>query len=394
MEPARLTTTGVAKGGAAIARDDDGRIVFVRGALPDEVVTADVREVKRDFAFADVAEVIDPSPWRIAPPCRFVAAGCGGCDWQHVALDGQRALKVRIVRDALTRLARLDDHPPIDVVALPGTAYRTTVRGVVRDGRFAFRRHASHEPVEIASCLVAHPLLDAVIRDGDFGRAREVTLRGGVHTGERLVIAEPHAKGVRVDDGVLVVGTDALRRGASAQFHDDVAGVRFRISARSFFQARADGADALVRAVGDELADIDAAGRAVDLYAGVGLFAATALARWPEVVAVEHSAAAVADCRVNAPSATVVRRDVGEWRPAPADVVVADPSRDGLGREAAERVAATGAARVVLVSCDPAAFGRDTALLRAHGYELRSLRIVDLFPQTSHVEVVSRFDRR
>ena len=393
MDRARFTTTGVAKGGAAIARAADGRVVFIRGALPDEVVTAEVREVRRDFSMADVHDVVDPSPWRIAPPCREVAAGCGGCDWQHVSLDGQRALKIRIVEDALIRLGHFDAYPPISFVSLPGVGYRSTVRGVVREGRFAFRRRSSHDPVEVASCLVAHPLLDALIRDGDFGRAREVTLRCGVHTGDRLVIGSPHAKGIRVSDDVEVVGLDRLRRGAASFIHEEIEGVRFRISARSFFQSRADGAAALVRAVSDELADIPGQGRAVDLYAGVGLFAATALARWPEVVAVENNASAVGDCRVNVPNARTVRADVSEWRPDHASVVVADPARDGLGRAAAERVAATGAARVVLVSCDPAAFGRDAALLRGHGYELSCVRVVDLFPQTSHVEVVSRFDR-
>jgi 23S rRNA (uracil1939-C5)-methyltransferase len=394
VDLARLTTTGVAKGGAAIARDDDGRVVFVRGALPDEVVCAEVREVKRDFALADVTEIIDASPWRIEPPCPAVARGCGGCDWQHVSIDGQRALKIRIVRDALSRVARIDDHPPIGFVGLPRTAYRTTVRGMVRGRRFAFRRRASHEPVGIDSCLVAHPLLDALIRDGDFGRASEVTLRAGAHTGERLVVAAPNARGITLAPDVTVVGTDRLRRGEPASFHEEVAGVRFRVSARSFFQARADGAAALVDAVVSELAGVEPRGRAVDLYAGVGLFAATALASWPQVIAVEHSASAIADCRVNAPQARVVRRDVGQWTPTEAAVVVADPSRDGLGRAGADTIAATGAAAVVLVSCDPAAFGRDAALLRAHGYVLQSARVVDLFPQTSHVEVVSRFDRR
>ena len=394
MDRARFATTGVAKGGAAIARDADGLVVFIRGALPDEVVAAEVREVRRAFAMADVVEVIDPSPWRIAPPCPEVAAGCGGCDWQHVSLDGQRALKIRIVEDSLTRIARLDAPPPITFTALPGVGYRSTVRGVVRDGRFAFRRRSSHEPVEVASCLVAHPLLDELIRDGGFGHAREVTLRCGVHTGDRLVIGSPHAKGITVPDGVAVVGLDQLRRGAASFFHEEIAGARFRVSARSFFQARADGAAELVAAVDEALADVVAHGRAVDLYAGVGLFAATALARWPELVAVENNASAVGDCRVNVPQARTVRADVAQWRPDEASVVVADPAREGLGRAAAERVAATGAARVVLVSCDPAAFGRDAALLQGHGYELRAARIVDLFPQTSHIEVVSGFDRR
>ena len=394
MDRPQLHTTGVAKGGAAIARDADGRVVFVRGALPDEVVTAEIVEAKRDYATAEVCDVIEPSPWRIEPPCPFVAAGCGGCDLQHASLEGQRALKVRIVEDALKRVARLPEHPAIDVVSLPGVAYRTTLRGVVRDRRFAFRRRASHDAVAVATCLVAHPLLDALIRDGNFGTAEEVTLRCGVNTGDRLVLASPRAKGIAVADGVAVVGRDELRRGAVSFFHEEVAGIRFRVSARSFFQARADGAAALVDTVRDFVQDLPSDGVAVDLYAGVGLFAATALARWPEVIAVEQSASSVGDCRHNVPPARVVRADVDRWQAQAASVVVADPARQGLGAAAADRVADTGAPRVVLVSCDPAAFGRDVALLKARGYELQALRIVDLFPQTSHVEVVSRFDRR
>jgi 23S rRNA (uracil1939-C5)-methyltransferase len=394
MDRPQLHTTGVAKGGAAIARDADGRVIFVRGALPDEVVTADIVEAKRDYATAELRDVIEPSPWRIEPPCPFVAAGCGGCDLQHASLEGQRALKVRIVEDALKRVARLPEHPAIAVVSLPGVAYRSTVRGVVHDRRFAFRRRGSHDAVAVATCLVAHPLLDALIREGDFGATEEVTLRCGVNTGDRLVIASPRAKGISVADGVAVVGRDALRRGAVSFFHEEVDGVRFRVSARSFFQARADGAAALVEAVREYIDDIPSEGVAIDLYAGVGLFAATALARWPDVLAVEQSASSVGDCRHNAPHARVVRSDIDGWEPEAAAVVVADPSRHGLGPAAADRVAATGAQRVVLVSCDPAAFGRDVALLQARGYGLQALRVVDLFPQTSHVEVVSRFDRR
>ena len=393
MDWPQLRTTGVAKGGAAIARDADGRVVFVRGALPDEVVRAEIVDVKRDFATAEVREVIEASTWRIEPPCPAVAAGCGGCDLQHASLEGQRALKVRIVEDALTRIARVREYPAIDVVALPGVAYRTIVRGVVTKGRFAYRRRASHEAIDIGTCLVAHPLLDALIRDGAFGRTHEVTLRCGANTGERLVLASPRAKGIVVAEDVIVVGRDALRRGGAACLHEDVAGVRFRISAGSFFQGRVDGAAALVDAVGDYLAGSPSEGLAIDLYSGVGLFAATVLARWPAVLAVEQSASALEDCRRNAPGARVVRGDVDEWQPEAASVVVADPSRHGLGPAAADRVAATGAAHVVLVSCDPAAFGRDVALLQARGYTLRALRLVDLFPQTSHAEVVSRFDR-
>lgn len=396
-EVLELTTTGVAKGGEAIARDADGRVVFVRGALPGERVLAEVREAKRDFARAEVAEVLEASPWRVEPPCPMVAAGCGGCDLQHASLDGQRAVKRTIVEDALRRGAKLPDHPPVRVVPLPGSGYRTTVKALVHDGRVALRRHHSHDAVVLGSCLVAHPLLDELVADGRFGAADAVTLRCGARTGERLVVVSPNARDVRVPDGVVVVGADELRDGHRAEYHEIVAGVSFRVSADAFFQARADGADALVQVVG-ELAAPDAGDepwrRAADLYAGVGLFAATVLSEVPEVLAVESNRAAVRDGTVNAPRARWARVAMERWRPEPVDLVVADPARAGLGREAARRVAATGASRVVLVSCDPASFARDVALLVAAGYGLDDVVAIDLFPHTSHVEVVSRFSRR
>jgi 23S rRNA (uracil1939-C5)-methyltransferase len=145
--------------------------------------------------------------------------------------------------------------------------------------------------------------------------------------------------------------------------------------------------------IGDALPE---GGVLVDAYAGVGLFGSVIGAeRRAQVVAVENDASAVADARVNLGDldAKVVDSEVGRWRPRPADVVVADPARSGLGRPGVAAVAATGARRIVLVSCDPASLARDTVLLGAQGYSLVSVRLVDAFPHTFHVETVSRFDR-
>lgn len=131
-------------------------------------------------------------------------------------------------------------------------------------------------------------------------------------------------------------------------------------------------------------------------YAGVGLSASVlGAARGVRVVAVESEPAAVADARVNLADvdAEVVASEVGRWDPVRADVVVADPARSGLGRPGVAAVAATGAPRLVLVSCDPASLARDTTLLAAAGYRLAAVTLVDAFPDTFHVETVSRFDR-
>ena len=220
--------------------------------------------------------------------------------------------------------------------------------------------------------------------------------RGQARTGARLVVVSPSAEGTEVPDGVRVVGLDELDGGKRAWIHEEIADRRFRISALSFTQPRPDGADALVRITADAVGELLTAPQhhLVDLYGGVGLFAAVLGGR-SRVTLVESSPSAVADARVNLADldAKVVRADVTRWRPRPADVVVADPPRAGLGRDGVKAVTGTSAARVALVSCDAAALGRDAGLLRAAGYELLRATLVDQFVGTPHVEVVSIFGR-
>jgi 23S rRNA (uracil1939-C5)-methyltransferase len=370
----------MAAGGAAVARDEGGRVVFVHGALPGERVAVELTEEKPRWARGRVVEVLDASTDRVDPPCPHVLRGCGGCTWQHVAHDAQEALKASIVRDALVRLGGVEKPEIHAGPVLPARGFRTTVRAAVDQGRAAFRREHSHETITVDSCLVTHPLVEEILVGGRFHGAHEVTVRCGARTGERLVLTRPVGVPVEVPPDVR-----------SDHFHEEIAGVRFRISAPSFFQARPDGADALVAAVGDASAGAPD-GLMIDAYGGVGLFAATVGAGRP-VTLVEWSSSAVADARVNVPDAHVLRLDLHRWRPSPAALVVADPSRSGLGSAAVRTLARTGATHFVLVSCDPASLGRDTALLRAEGFEHDGTTLVDLFPHTPHVEAVTRFIR-
>jgi 23S rRNA (uracil1939-C5)-methyltransferase len=276
--------------------------------------------------------------------------------------------------------------------SLAPAGYRTTVRGVITGGSFGFRRRGSHAAIAVDPCLVAHPRLADLISSGDFGEATEVTLRVGARTGERLALLAPTAMGAALPDDVLVVGADQLAIGKRAWYHEEVAGRRFRVSAKSFFQASADGADALVAQVREAAGDALGSGTLADLYAGVGLFAGI-LGDGMHVIAVEQSPSAVADAKINLADrdARIVKSDVAHWRGSAADLVIADPPRDGLGVVGARQVAATGARTVVLVSCDPASLGRDARLLTTSGYTFVSATLVDLFPQTTHLEVVSRF---
>ncbi len=414
---ADVRITAVAVGGDGVAREPSGRVVFVDGALPGELVSVEVVDERRDHARAVVVDVVEPAPGRVAPPCPFVAAGCGGCGWQHVELATQRSLKVDMVTEALRRLGGVADPVVADGRPLASTGYRTTLRGVAdHDGRVALRRHHSHDLVAVPGCLVAHPLVVEVLADGRFPPGAEVTVRVGARTGERLVVVDaPGGRELDDDDidhgevhhddldagevavpaGVRVVTGAELAAGKRAWLHEEVAGVRLRVSARSFFQAGPEGAEALVQVVGAAAGELGAGTRFADLYGGVGLFATT-VGRRARVELVEAAASSAADARINLRGldGRAVRSDVARWHPRRMDVVVADPPRVGLGRGGVRAVAATKARLLVLVSCDAGALGRDARLLRSAGYELASSTLVDVFPHTPHVEVVSRFERR
>jgi 23S rRNA (uracil1939-C5)-methyltransferase len=398
-----VAVTGIAAGGDGVGRMPDGRAVFVRGALPGEQVSVALTQEKTRYAKGDVFEVLSAADSRISPPCPRLLAGCGGCGWQHVDLAAQRTLKAQIVVDALRHIGRLDPPEPDPGPTLPAEGWRTTVRALVdEDGAAGFRLHHAHDPLAVGpdGCLVAHPLVDEVLRTGHFPvPVREVTVRAGAATGERLVLCTPRAGDARVPAGIAVVGADELAAGHRAWIHEIVAGRRWRISAESFFQGRPDGAEALIDAVAASVSESLTPGASlIDLYGGVGLFAGALGARTGgRVLVVESNRAASADARVNLadlPEARIVRSDVRKWSPSTADVVVADPSRHGLGADVVPRISGTGATALALVSCDAGALGRDAGLLAAGGWRLDSVRLVDLFPHTPHVEVVTGWYRR
>ena len=385
-EPASIdvTPTAMVAGGDAIARDRDGRVVFVTGALPGEHVRAEVLRERKSHAMARVVEVLEAAPDRLPPPCPELERGCGACQWQHIAGSAQQRFKADIVVDALRRLGRFEPPDLSPTVPLASWAFRTTVRAAVVNGRAGFRRAHSHDSVAVDGCLVAHPLVAELVVDGRYPGADEVLLRCGARTGERLASATPRTASMTVPDDVR-----------SDHLHEFAAGRSWRISADSFFQTRADGVDALAAVVSSAAAELGDAGTAVDLYSGVGVFAGVlAVSGW-SVTAVESSRHAVDDARVNLDGldVDVVRGNVTKWTPPRAQLVIADPNRAGLGRPGVAVVAATGATRAILVSCDAASLGRDAGLLREAGYTLTAVTPVDLFPHTAHVEVVTVYDR-
>jgi tRNA/tmRNA/rRNA uracil-C5-methylase (TrmA/RlmC/RlmD family) len=417
-----------AHGGSCVARLDGiagaagtGPVVFVRHTLPGERVRARITEVTARFARADAVDILDPAPGRVEPPCPYARpGGCGGCDWQHAALPLQRQLKASVVGQQLRRIAGIDWPVTVEALpgdgggpgdgegagdgesagdgrAAPGLGWRTRVRfAVSRDGAAGLRAHRSHEVIEIADCLIAHPgIRDLGVPQQSWAGATSVETVVSTENGERAEIVSgqvrPAAWKQATAESVLAVtsrggpgprprGSSSRDRGSRDRGSRDRGsrdrgsrdrGARggpggnrtvrghshllqhgaeraWRVSATGFWQVHPAAADTLAQAVLDALRP-QPGDTALDLYCGAGLFTgvlAEAVGRDGTVVGVESGSAAVRDARRNlrqTPWASVYQGDAGEViasRGLPlARLAVLDPPRAGAARDVIEYLA-------------------------------------------------------
>ncbi|TRZ83643.1 MAG: class I SAM-dependent RNA methyltransferase [Actinobacteria bacterium] len=403
-----VTIERIVAGGDGMARLADGRVIFVGGTITGERVRVEITTNKKDFARGVALEILDVSPHRVSAPCKFVAAGCGGCSWQHLAVTEHMSTKVAIVQEALRRTAKLSETDASSLVNTGGSvssqASRTTLRmAVLQNGKLGFRRGLSNELVETNPCLIAHDLLNEIIATVKVKNATEVTLRCSASTSERGVwLHDEHGRG-QVTGLPKDVGV-----GIESLVHEVIAGVKLRVMMTSFFQSSHEAAELLVaavRAAAGERALSGVDGRIIDAYGGVGLFAATLLSADVPVSVVESSESSCRDAAVNlakhladtrdtSQPSEIVRSNIEQWSPVSAGLVIADPARTGLGPLAVSQLAETNAPRIVLVSCDAVAGARDLRLLIDSGYELENVTVLDLFPHTPHIETVSVLQRK
>lgn len=377
----------VAHGGHCVARHE-GRVVFVRHAVPGERVKARVTDGEEGSRFlrADAVEVLEASPDRVLPPCPFAGPDrCGGCDFQHVALPAQRALKAAVVAEQLQRLAGLEVHVEVEPVPgeTDGLGWRTRLQYAVdASGRAGLRKHHSHDVVPVDVCRIGHPDLPPVTSEPWRGASSVEAIVSG--TGERLRVVE--RRGRTSYDGPRVL-------------HERAAGRGWEVTGSGFWQVHPGAAAALVAAVLEALGPRPGE-QALDLYSGVGLFSGTIAERLGEsgrVIAVEGDRVAVEDARRNLADLPQVEhvqdrvdRVLGRGGLGKSiDLVVLDPPRTGAKSKVVNAVAALGPRAVAYVACDPAALARDVATFAERGYRLARLRAFDLFPMTHHVECVA-----
>jgi 23S rRNA (uracil1939-C5)-methyltransferase len=380
-------------GGDGLARLD-GRVVFAPFVLPGERILARAEQEKPGMVRARMLEVLEAAPDRVAAPCP-VYGRCGGCHYQHAPYEYQRAAKRAILVEALQRVGKMAAPPEIAVVSAEPFGYRNRVQLHVDEKRLGYREARSHKLCAVTECPVGSPKINQAIaalakmqRDWRWPRFIKSL---EVFTDER-----------EVQINVLETDRPVARRffdWCGAQIPGLVEGAldyrgEFRVSSNSFFQVNRLLIDRLV-----EVALTGAEGEtAIDLYAGVGLLSMPLARCFHEVTAVESGAGAVRDLQFNAARAGLenlhamaqtAEEHLAHLEKAP-DFVVLDPPRTGLGKAVVGRLTELRPRQVTIVACDPATLARDLAGLVPAGYRVEGMTLVDLFPQTYHLETVVR----
>jgi 23S rRNA (uracil1939-C5)-methyltransferase len=447
-EELEVRIDSLAYGGSGVGRVD-GFVVFVRGGLPGDLVRARVTKVKRGFAEASAAAVLEASSERVSAPCRHFGV-CGGCRFQDLAYESQVSAKERQVRDALARIGRISE-PPVEEIVPAASLYHYRNKleysftaaeegvalGFHRAGRW-------DEVVDIEECLLTTDLGNAVrlaVREWAIeeklepysqetgeGYLRHLVYREGRNTGQVLVVLVT-APGERFETGYLV---DVLRRfpevrsihwaindTLAERTHDlptrllwgddaieeQLLGLRVRIRPNAFLQTNTEMAERLY-GMARELAALTGEENVYDLYCGTGTIglalASDARTVWGLEISEEAVACAIENAELNGiANARFFAGNVGQTlrelaeQAGPPDVAVVDPPRAGLAGKALKRTGELGAPRLVYVSCNPTTLASDVKVLREdYGYELLRCRPVDMFPHTPHVESVSLLEKR
>lgn len=411
-----VLVTALSYGPHAIARRD-GKVLFVRGAVPGDEVRVALREVHRSYAYADVTEVIRPAPDRRVPPCRYLP-GCGGCPWQHITYPAQLRAKEDNLRSHLSRAGDLSGaqwRPMIESPSEFGYRHRLSLR--VAAGRVGFFAGGSHQLVPVTHCMLGEAALGGAIPVAEawITRLRSDVRRLEIFAaadGARWVLAaEAHGPLAAIDRAACaaflsahgqVAGLVLAGKGSRRTFGEQRGalelepGLRWVVRAGTFSQVSRAGNRALVQAV-LEAGHFSAGERVLELFAGAGNLSFPVARRVAQVVAVEHSRLAVEDGAANALALGIgnceFRRTTAALGVTAAhrsgeryDVVVLDPPRSGAA-EVLPALLALAPARIVYVSCDPATLARDLRQLAA-AYRVSRVQPIDLFPQTYHVETV------
>jgi 23S rRNA (uracil1939-C5)-methyltransferase len=386
-------------GGEGLARVE-GQVLLAPFVLPGERVAVRARQANTGMLRArGLPEILVSAPDRVIPRCEYFTQ-CGGCQYQHANYELQVSQKIGILRETLQRLGRIEYSGEIAAVTGEPWFYRNRIQLHFENGKSGFRKFGSHEIRDIDHCYISSPVLVDAIKKLDWACKqpqwpkflRSLELFTNEHELQVTIGETNRPVAARFFEWCATF----LPGFAPGAIEYEAAGFNFRISRGAFFQVNRFLIDTLIsEALGDRKGSY-----AIDLYAGAGLFSLPLSQRYERVEAVERGGPAFRDLEHNAgrsaPNVRTVKNSAEDFlrglQETP-DLIVSDPPRAGLGKEATSEVLRLLPQELVLVSCDPATLSRDLKQL-LDSYEIARLTLVDLFPQTYHFESIAHLKRK
>ena len=370
-----------------------GAPVTISGAIPGESVTASIVKVYRDRIATLVESVDAASEHRVTPKCRYFGA-CSGCQWQHISYDRQLEIKRSLVESALAPYETLNGIQVDETMPSPTQfRYRNHARFTVgrreENGFAGYMNADSRRFVRIDECMIMDDRINETLSQlqGRLQRMTQFSIRVGANTGDTIVQPLLPAEIQDVPSG-------------RQKYVEKVNGAEFQVAASSFFQVNTAQLPAIVEEIVGML-ELDGNDTLVDLYCGVGTFARLLSPYVKRVIGIEESASAVEDARFNCSDVANVEFIEAKAEQAAADlsasglkidVAIVDPPRKGCHPEALNALNTLSPRRIMMVSCNPITMARDLDALCQSGFKLVSVRPVDMFPQTKHVETLAQLE--
>jgi len=424
MRKVQVSIESVAFRGYGVARIH-GKVVFVPYTITGDKAWIEIIEEKKKYSIGRLVQIVDPSPWRVNPPCPYFGT-CGGCQWQHIDFRFHGELKKTILIETLERIGRIRDLPPVGVIPSPKPYdYRVRVQLKVKGRTLGYFRERSHEIVDIDHCPISDPFVNQMIQElrGEWAAFPEMEgieinvspeeekgvfilhpffrNRDSEDFARKFLQNHPILKGIAVvaRNGLNLLGDPFLNFTVSLHRPGEKRMLEFRASALSFFQVNPEQNRRLIETV-LEFSEVRKNETLLDLYAGIGNFTLPLAAEASTVTGVEENRRAIEDARFNAEKngvkncnflhgkAEAVLKNLSE-KP---DHVILDPPRTGC-KTILDQVVGLKPRRIVYVSCEPTTFSRDIHLFAENGYSLQKLGLIDMFPQTYHMEVVGLLTR-
>jgi 23S rRNA (uracil1939-C5)-methyltransferase len=418
---AQVNIESMAFKGYGVARKD-GIVHFIPHTVSGDKAWIKIIDRKKNYSIGKLIQLIEPSPWRVNPPCPFFGK-CGGCQWQHIHDSIQTDLKKEILKKVLERIGGLKETPPIAGVPSPQPyGYRARIQLKVKGEAIGYFQERSHWVVDVDHCLIAHPLINQIISylrkslPSSFFQMEEIEINVSPEEGKGVFILHPLShqqeikhflkeslqthpilKGIAVMEkkGLTLFGDPYLNSTISFNHWGEKSLLELQTSPGSFSQINLEQNQTLIQTA-LEFSKVNENERVLDLYAGAGNLTLPLAVASKEVWGIEENRAAVKDARSNAKRngmpncifiAGRVENILRNWRREKPDVIILDPPRMGC-KTILDQVVRLKPKKIVYVSCEPTTFARDLHLFSERGFHLQRVGLVDMFPQTYHMEVV------